>query len=404
MTNERPNRLKIAIAVHGRFEAFDLTRELLKRGHDVTLLTNYPKYVVRRFGVPPAHVETIILHGIAARLAYRLRSKGVPYPEAFLHRWFGRWAASRISKRSWDAVLCWSGIGEETFRVLQDTPTLRICRRGSSHIRTQARLLEEEERRTGVKLDRPSSWIISREEREYALADVVQGNSTFVALSMIEQGVPIEKTSTVLGAVELSAFRASPSIIEARCQRILAGEALRIIHVGMFTFRKGMWDMGAIIRNVEPNRYRFRFVGPIAPEAREFAKQLASQAEFIPKQPQMTLPQQYAWGDIFILPTIEDGYPMVSSQAAAAGLPILITTNSSAYDLVREGQTGWVLPIRSPEAFVEKLRWCDANREALVQMVRNTANTFQQRDWADAAMDFEQACYTHLPRRNPAWK
>ncbi|MFQ5872901.1 MAG: hypothetical protein ACE5JL_03755, partial [Dehalococcoidia bacterium] len=51
-----------------------------------------------------------------------------------------------------------------------------------------------------------------------------------------------------------------------------------------------------------------------------------------------------------------------------------------------------VLPIRSPEAFVERLRWCDAHREELVAMVRRIYDDNQPRDWADVAADFEALC------------
>src|SRR5262245_23005342 len=108
-------KLRIAVVVHGRFYAFDLARELLKHGHEVTVLTNYPPYVVERFGVSAAYVIANVAHGIASRLAYRWRRL---YPEAWLHRWFGRWAAARLRTRAWDVVLCWSGVAEETLHQL----------------------------------------------------------------------------------------------------------------------------------------------------------------------------------------------------------------------------------------------------------------------------------------------
>lgn len=43
--------MKIAIVVHGRFDAFDLARALIARGHDVTLFTNYPGWAVEPFGI-----------------------------------------------------------------------------------------------------------------------------------------------------------------------------------------------------------------------------------------------------------------------------------------------------------------------------------------------------------------
>src|SRR5205823_1798152 len=97
-------------------------------------------------------------------------------------------------------------------------------------------------------------------------------------------------------------------------------------------------------------------------------------------------------GDVFVFPTIEDGYAVVLAQAAASGLPILTTVNCSGPDLVRENETGWVLPIRCPGSFVDRLRWCLAHRSELATMVGAAYDDFRPRDWSDVATDFEHLC------------
>ncbi len=399
MTNNPMPKLRIAIAVHGRFHAFDLARELLRRGHDVMLFTNYPKFAVARFGVPPERVRSLVLHGVISRVLWRVgeRHRWL-YPEALLHRWFGRWVAAQVRGERWDTVVCWSGVGEETFRALEGTSTLRICQRGSTHIRTQARLLEEEERRTGVPQDRPSPWILACEEREYALADVIWVLSSFARQTFVEQGVEETRLVLVPLGVDTRAFRASPEAVEARCRRIRGGEPLRVLYVGTSSFQKGMRDMAEIVRTLSNGNFRFRFVGPVAAECRDLARELSRFAEFIPKQPQQDLPRFYEWGDVFVFPTIQDGYAMVLDQARAAGLPLLTTTNCAGPDLIRDGVTGWVLPVRSPEVFIERLRWCYHHREELAAMVRRIYNDFRPRDWADVAADFERICLSRLPK------
>lgn len=389
--------MKIAIAVHGRFHAFDLARELLRRGHEVTLFTNYPKFAVARFGVPPKYVRSLVLHGVVSRIFHRFRSSVVgSYPEAWLHSWFGRWAAAELEGKEWDAVVCWSGIGEEPFRALSGSRTLRICHRSSSHIRKQARLLEEEEKRVGISQESPSPWIISREEREYALADVIYVPSTFAKQTFLTEKVLPEKLVLIPHGVDTKAFRPPAEVIKARCCRILSGEPLQVLNIGTFSFRKGMWDLAEVIRRLHRDNFHFGFVGPIAPEATLLASEMSQLVTFIPKQSQETLPARYEWGDIFVLPTIEDGFPFVLAQAAAAALPILTTANGAGTDLVREGETGWVLPSRSPEVFVEQLRWCDRHRDDLAAMVWRIYREFRPRDWADVAADFETICSRYL--------
>lgn len=390
-------KLKIVIAVHGRFDAFDLARELLRRGHAVTLLTNYPKSIVARFGIASAHVRSLLPHGVAGRALEQLSQLGLSIDaDAWLHTWFGRWAAAQIARESWDVVVCWSGIGEETFRALEGRATLKICRRGAAHIRTQARLLLEEEKRTGCPQQQPCSWIIAREEQEYALADVIQVVSTFAYRTFLAEGIPTKKLNINTLAVNTSHFRPSPDVIDQRCTRLLSGEPLRVLNVGTFSFQKGMWDMMEIIRQLGVEDFHFQFVGPVAPETNALVSQLKSFATFTPKQPQNKLPNYYAWGDIFVLPSIQDGFAIVLAQAAAAGLPVLTTDHSGGPDLIDEGKTGWVLPIRTPEAFVERLRWCHTHRSELVEMVRTSYQTNQTRDWSDMARDFEHLCLDYL--------
>jgi len=395
--------MKIAIAVHGRFHAFDLARELSQR-HDVAVFTNYPKWAAQRFGLKPAQVRSFTTHGIAARAAAWLRNRAsVPFPEAAEHRIFGRWAAAQIAREQWDVVHSFSGVSEEilhaTSGVGKDRATLRMMVRGSAHIRTQARLLEEEQLRAGIPLDRPSPWIVAREEREYALADRILVLSRFAWDSFVAHGVdPARLTLLPLGA-RLEQFRPSTGVVDARCARILSGAPLRVLFVGSLCYRKGMLDMDSILRSPGHERFQFRFVGPVSQEAEKLVRSLHPLAEFVPKQPQHDLPASYAWGDLFVFPTIEDGFAVVLAQAAAAGLPILTTPNCCGPDLIREGQTGWVLPIRSPRAFVERLDWCDAHRAELAGMARLIYHRFQPRTWADVVSDFEAICAEAIAQR-----
>jgi glycosyltransferase involved in cell wall biosynthesis len=137
---------------------------------------------------------------------------------------------------------------------------------------------------------------------------------------------------------------------------------------------------------------RFRWIGVMTGEVRNLAAGLPPSAETKPHQPQASLPEAYAEADLFLMPTVEDGFGMVLTQAYANSLPLVTTTNCAGPDLVQEGKTGWVLPIRNAEAFIDRLVWCDTHREQLAQMVRDIGRVFRPRDWSDVAADFESQC------------
>jgi glycosyltransferase involved in cell wall biosynthesis len=164
-----------------------------------------------------------------------------------------------------------------------------------------------------------------------------------------------------------------------------------VLYVGGISWRKGLADLAEIIERAA-GRFQFRFVGPVWPEAASAAAKLEHQVEFIAKKPQRELPREYEWGDVFIFPTIEDGFAVVLAQAAAAALPILTTTNCSGPDLIHEERTGWILPIRDAGAFVGRLEWCDSHRAELAQVAKAAYEDFQTRDWSVVAADFEKMC------------
>jgi glycosyltransferase involved in cell wall biosynthesis len=312
---------------------------------------------------------------------------------------FGRWAAAQIAKERWDVVHCWSGVAEEVLRAPLSGAPLRLIMRGSAHIRAQECLLREEAERTRTPSDCPSPWMIAREEREYALADRIVVLSSFAYESFVAAGIKCDKLQPIPLGVQTEAFRPTTEVVESRVRRILAGKRLRVLYVGALSFQKGMWDLAAMLRQLDRERLPFRLVGPTTAEVAELMPEIQNRAEYIHKQPQHELPESYAWGDLFIFPTIQDGFAAVLAQAHAGALPILTTTNCSGPDLIRDGETGWVLPIRSPDAFVERLRWCDAHREELAAMVRRIYDDFQPRDWSDMAADFEAFCREQLERK-----
>src|SRR6266481_9580709 len=213
--------MKIAIVVHGRFHSFDLARALLGLGHDVTVFTNYPKWAVRRFGIPETHVRSFWEHGVTARVANRVHDlTHTMDPDPVLNPLFGRWAAGQLQRESWDVIHTWSGVSEEVLRTPGIQAGLKLIMRGSAHIRTQSQLLIEEEERTGVRIDKPSEWIIGRESREYGLVDRVVVLSSFARDSFQAEGVPADKIRLVPLGADVRKFRPGREAIEARRQRI----------------------------------------------------------------------------------------------------------------------------------------------------------------------------------------
>lgn len=63
----------------------------------------------------------------------------------------------------------------------------------------------------------------------------------------------------------------------------------------------------------------------------------------------------YRRADVFLLPTAYETFSLVTYEAAASGLPLLVTPVSGVEDLLKDGQNGWFID-REPEAIADRLR------------------------------------------------
>jgi glycosyltransferase involved in cell wall biosynthesis len=68
--------------------------------------------------------------------------------------------------------------------------------------------------------------------------------------------------------------------------------------------------------------------------------------------------ERFQTSDIFVFPSLQDGFAIVVAEALACGLPVITTRNTGASDLIQPGVNGEIVPIRDPEAIAEAvLKW-----------------------------------------------
>jgi len=71
--------------------------------------------------------------------------------------------------------------------------------------------------------------------------------------------------------------------------------------------------------------------------------------------------------DVFVFPSLFEGFGLVLLEAMAMGLPVITTPHTAGPDLIREGMEGFIVPIRHSTAIAERLeqlppRACEAGR------------------------------------------
>jgi glycosyltransferase involved in cell wall biosynthesis len=91
--------------------------------------------------------------------------------------------------------------------------------------------------------------------------------------------------------------------------------------------------------------------GAQQPELEALARRHGVDVRFLGQVDQERVVELYAAADLFVLPSRRDPNPLSPIEAAAAGLPVLLSTRAgNVDDLVVEGETGWAFDIDHPAA------------------------------------------------------
>lgn len=95
---------------------------------------------------------------------------------------------------------------------------------------------------------------------------------------------------------------------------------------------------------------------------------------FLGQQDADGLARIYAACDLYVWPAVNEAYGLALLEAQAAGLPVLSVRTRGVPDIVRHGETGWLIEDHSPRAMAEALRELLAQPPQLAQMSRAAAD------------------------------
>jgi glycosyltransferase involved in cell wall biosynthesis len=59
--------------------------------------------------------------------------------------------------------------------------------------------------------------------------------------------------------------------------------------------------------------------------------------------------------DIFVLPSVSEGFPLVALEAMASARPMVVTSSGGPQEIVENGRTGFLVPPGDPEALAAKV-------------------------------------------------
>lgn len=246
-----------------------------------------------------------------------------------------------------DAVFAYNRAGLELLREARKQGLRAVMEQTIAPLEIEGQLLLAEHERypdwePPLAADPARDEYAARERAEWAEADLILCGSEFVREGIATCGGPVEKCRVVPYGVD-ARFTLPPKVPH--------DGPLRVLTAGAVGLRKGspyVLEAAKMLRG----HAAFRVVGNLGvqPAAR---RALDSALELTGPVPRAQMLQQYAWADVFLLPSICEGSATVVYEALAAGLPVVCTPNTGS--IVRDGVDGFIVPTSNAGAIAEAL-------------------------------------------------
>ncbi|MGQ0456812.1 MAG: glycosyltransferase family 4 protein [Hyphomicrobium sp.] len=252
----------------------------------------------------------------------------------------------------WPSPAC-----SEVYRRAKGRGNMVVTEFVNTHRATGERILEAEANRIGIAAAAPDviRQRIRADELRCEFADFIFSPSPEVTKSIIAAGVSPHKV------IQSSLGMRPSDVLPARLDAPRPGRKPKGIFVGSIGMRKGVhllldyWSKAKIDGTLS-------VVGAIEPETASMIEPMLRQpgVEYIAYT--KDLASVYADADVFLLPSLEEGSPLVTYLALGAGMPSIVSP-MGAGGVIQDGSDGMVIEPHDADAWIAGMKTMFSNAE-----------------------------------------
>ncbi|HMG32381.1 MAG TPA: glycosyltransferase family 4 protein [Blastocatellia bacterium] len=290
--------------------------------------------------------------------------------------------AGEIALEHGSALFCYTTYAADCFKAREPRPRWRFLFLLQADPRVRRRILEEEAELTPIA----SKSLLS--EHEFALtpaqfeelagepsrANGWVASSTFAASTLAASGIATESVHVVPYGVDLNVFT-------PRKRRMDFRRPLRVIYAGRAVQSKGLSYLFDAVRMIGPKNARLTLCVRGEIDRGLIALYDDLDIEIREGYSGAGLCRLFQESDVFVFPSLADGFGHVILEAMASGLPVIATPNTAAPDLMQDGAHGFIVPIRAAREIAAKLEWALEHRTALEEMGDAAAEQASRFTW-----------------------
>jgi glycosyltransferase involved in cell wall biosynthesis len=238
-----------------------------------------------------------------------------------------------------------------TFKQARKLGLKTILNHASGPIEQQRVLIAPEYKRVGLDLEALVPLPAAYQERlrhERELADIHCVASSVVRDQLINDGVPS-------GRIWIVPYGADPLLFPKRSSSPTG--AFKICFAGRQSLRKGIHYLLKALESLDSAGWELHCFGMEFKESALDFQNFSGGARVIQRGSvsQKELAQAFHEMDVLVLPSAEEAFGLVVVQALESGVPCIVSDRVGAKDLIREGETGSIVPFADSEALARAL-------------------------------------------------
>jgi glycosyltransferase involved in cell wall biosynthesis len=295
----------------------------------------------------PDDVKTIEMLA-RGRIKIPYRALGRMRALALHDRLTARWL--RHHHREIDLVHLWPCGALATISVAREYGIPTVLERPNAYTRFAYDVVKRESERLGIELppDHEHAYnasVLAREEAEFAATDSLLCPSEFTARTFRDAGYPDEKLLRHFYGVDTALFHPNDAPPE---------RPFTAMFVGVAAVRKGLhFALEAWHRSSASSDGRFVIAGAVLPEYRRVLEPLLDHPSVTVLGHSDSIPELIRNAHVLMLPSIEEGFGLVCTEAMASGCVPLVS--EACTDLCRDGVNALVHPVADVDRLAEQL-------------------------------------------------
>lgn len=303
-----------------------------------------------------------------------------------LHDWIVARKLPRLA-REFDVIHVWPLGALRTLKTAKKLGIPTVLERPNAHTRYAYNIVLEECRKLGVPMPPGhehdfNAAILKHEEEEYALATKLLCPSDFVARTFVERGFSPDQIARHQYGFDEHRYHAGS---QGQCH----DRGLTVLFAAGCAPRKGLhYALDAWLGSEASKTGTFLVVGEFIPGYKEYLSTQLSHPSVKVLGFRKDLNQIMRESDILVLPSIEEGSALVTSEARGSGCVLLVSEAAGA--VCKHGINALVHPVGNVPLLSRHFTELHNDRARYVQLRNESLKSVSDLSWTSAGRILER--------------